>query len=320
MSVVDYINRWCNEIYDSKSQRFTNTYIDFLLNHHGIIIDPDNFIFEIITKIITTCMEQDFMYRSDQDKIHRKLLCDYLANKTNNYHIYFDANNDYKYFSSSTNYYLGNEHHSDKYTIVPDHNVEFMINYILLSRIIVKPPINPYQLYGSDVLQFLPNCIRDIIHQYLQDIVYIFIKMMLDSKNNIDEVIEGCDITSQYNMKYYLDISYYCVYIMTDWILLLSPKRKNNIFVHVNINENDYMYGLIQISYIVKVNINYKKCNYSFIHCSDMIDLYNDFIKNYESESYKELKDIPKTMKSFINNIHSCTYVYNRLISKGANF
>jgi len=159
-------------------------------------------------------------------------------------------------------------------------------------------------------LQFLPNCIRDIIHSYTQDIVYVFINTVLHEygDNLNDNII--LKIEDTFNI-----ISHHCRYIITDWIPLILM---NKIKISININRNDYMYSIISYSYTKRKDS--KLYNTLFISCIDMMDLYMDFITNYESDIYKELKYFDKTMISFIENIQLCKYAFDKMLSKDISF
>jgi len=85
----------------------------------------------------------------------------------------------------------------------------------MVSHMIILRPANIDHMYSNMIvdLQFLPNCIRDIIYQYSQDSVYTFIKMMLDSSSdNESKTVYSSDIISQFDKIYTNRISAVCVY------------------------------------------------------------------------------------------------------------
>ena len=63
----------------------------------------------------------------------------------------------------------------------------------------------------------------------------------------------------------------------------------------------------------IKIIKGSEHVNYSLIHCIDMMNLYNDFITNQDSDIYKELKNINKTICSFIKHMHNCKHVVEEL-------
>jgi len=91
--------------------------------------------------------------------------------------------------------------------------------------------------------------------------------------------------------------------------------------VSINVNINDYMYGIVHYYYYIKKenddDDNVRYCVDSlFIHCIDMVDLYNEFLMNHNPNLYKELYHIDKNMSSFIKNAYICRYTIDKLISK----
>jgi len=110
-------------------------------------------------------------------------------------------------------------------------------------------------------------------------------------------------------MLSYNDITVHCRYIITDRILLAIIDN-NKINLNINVNVDDYMYGIIICPYTMLWYIDY-----IFIHCNDMINLYKDFVMN-KKKLYQELKNKVTNIHSFIRNIHKCEYALTRLISK----
>ena len=47
-----------------------------------------------------------------------------------------------------------------------------------------------------------------------------------------------------------------------------------------------------------------------------MLQLYKDFIINSEAKRYSKLKNINKYIFSFIDNVHTCRYAMNQLLTK----
>jgi len=326
--VIDYINDWYGKIYDGKSQLLTPDYFKLLYKYKcQIFINPDSFIFDTITNyIISTGVSSD---RSREYCKYKRTLCDYLVDKNNSYHIYSDKtilSDNYDHDHNNHLIYIGNRSY-DPYSIVLDSNIETISYNIEILPVIISIPVNVDHLYDSKHidLQFLPNCIQDIIHQYSHDVVYSFIKMMLDTPNNIildsnfeikydDRVISYTDFILHYR---YLSI--YCRNIVTDWVPLVIYRsnlftNNGNSYILININENDYMYGVIIYStYGIKTKTGIDYYRNLLIHCSDMIDEYNDYLINHEL--YKDLKDI-KSVRSFIENIHLCKYAFEKVIKR----
>jgi len=59
---------------------------------------------------------------------------------------------------------------------------------------------------------------------------------------------------------------------------------------------------------------------HAFINCINMIDLYNEFVLNHDSEQYEELKNVDRDICSFMENIHKCIYVLNKLMTKHVSY
>ena len=234
--VTDYINRWYNLIYDNKSQTLTPLYFNSLqCRDYSLIINPDDFIINTLTHyIISKYMYQpSYYYDSKEYRIYKQVLYNYIISMTNDYHLY--GNDDHQY-------YYGNYKYTDPnikvYSIIPCSTIKLYestndsynivsnaLNGLLHQPSIVLQPVNTDHMYNSIDLKFLPNCIRDIIHEYSQDIVYTFIKMMLDLSENIIRNESKTEIGSQpivpaeielYKSISYNSISAYCRYVVTD--------------------------------------------------------------------------------------------------------
>jgi len=93
------------------------------------------------------------------------------------------------------------------------------------------------------------------------------------------------------------------VYIRTNWFPILNT---TNVNILVNINQNDYMYGII---------IYASDESLMFISCIDMIDLYKNLIINRNSEPYIRLRFI-ENICSFIKNLHICKFCFDKFVSK----
>jgi len=327
--VIDYINRWYDKIYDTKSQMITPDYLNSLYMFNYVpIINPDNYIFDVITQIsISQCDNIRTYDRRYIDTLNYKYSKEFVTYKQILYNYIIDTNNEYNiYDCNHHNYYIGN-YYIGKYSyfnhpVISDDRVDKILDNRLQLLIIVKQPVNIDHMYDSKNidLQFLPNCIRGIISEYSQDMVYIFIKMIKDSQNII------CDSKSEYNiiiqsqdnMHYAFIHDYlYFRYIVTDWIPLTTPKNNDisSLVSLINININDAMYGIIY----------YYRCesvfsNRLFIHCIDMIEIYNNFITDYDLGLYDELKNIDKNILSFIKNVHLCKYANDKLQSKHISY
>ena len=115
--VVDYINQWYNLIYDSKSGTIISKYFDMIKEYNLPIINPDKFILDTITEISISLNRIKHFHYNEEYRLHKHLLCDYLANKTNNYHVYADC-------TSSNKYYIGNKYHHN-HMIVPDGEISY---------------------------------------------------------------------------------------------------------------------------------------------------------------------------------------------------
>ena len=315
--VTNYINQQYSIIYDGKSKRLTPIYIDLIITDYSPIINPDDFIFNILTKIIILRNKYEFGVYVDNDeyKMLVQMLHNYIIDQSNDYHLYRYCND----------YYIGSECY-EKYSIVSGDKINEILDHILTIPIIVTQPANIDHIYDITNIDFqlLPNCIRDIIYQYSQDIVYTFIKMILehsgindesDIKNGYDiiralnNIDHYHDILYSYTMSCYNDMINYGKYVINDWILLIYTV--NNVSVYININANDYMYGIISYT-CTEISSD---SEYLFIHCIDVINLYNDFIKNQRLPIYKKLRKIDKNFNSFIKYMHNCKYVFDKLLS-----
>ena len=133
-TVAEYIKCWYDTIYDSVSKTITHEYFDVISNHNTPIINPDKFIFDIITKFIIIRNENksEYFMNMEDYKIYRQTLYDYVIDKTNMMNIY-----EYKYDEYRTDgihkwysCYLSNMYYHDR-LIVPDDKIKDALDHIL---------------------------------------------------------------------------------------------------------------------------------------------------------------------------------------------
>jgi len=92
--VYDYIKRWYDEIYDSKTQELLPQYFDPLQNEHQLIINPDDTMIDIITEFSESKNNHRRRYdnfaESKLYKSYRQDLYDHIIDEKTNFHIYAD--------------------------------------------------------------------------------------------------------------------------------------------------------------------------------------------------------------------------------------
>ena len=175
--VVNYVNYCYNSIYSSKSYVITPSYFDSLQRKYVLLINSDKFILSIIKIFTIAKHENKHEHYTDikEYKECKQALHDYIVDKTNNYTIYIDSN---------WNYYCSNYMYYNASSMFTNPKIDDALKLILKVPTIILQRVNVDHMYDSSIiidLQFLPNCIQDIIYQYRHDVIYDFIKMVLDA-------------------------------------------------------------------------------------------------------------------------------------------